>query len=194
MLSSLKFKIDEKLYKLTLNLAKLGLTPTHLTIFGLISIITSSIFLYFKLLFLTIILLALGGFFDMLDGALARNFKKETLKGAILDSTFDRYSDFFPLFFIGLSELADWLIVAFAIFGSLIPSFVKARIEAEYFKEKKEIKFKYVIGERSERLLILILCLIIYPFFNLSLTIGLVVIGIIGNIAALIRLYYIFKD
>ena len=75
-----------------------------------------------------------AGVFDLLDGQVARKGKTETRFGALLDSTVDRYSEIVIWFGIAVSFIrADDLwtssAVFFALAGSLMVSYVRARIE-----------------------------------------------------------------
>ena len=75
-----------------------------------------------------------AGLCDILDGQLAREGRSETKFGALLDSTTDRYSEIFLFFGIAtyLVRRGDWLISSvlfFALAGSLMVSYVRARAE-----------------------------------------------------------------
>jgi Phosphatidylglycerophosphate synthase len=134
--------------------------------------------------------LSVAAFFDVLDGIVARKAKQETKFGALLDSFVDRFSDFFPLFAIGIAGLVEWHYIAIGIFGSMLPSFTRAKIEALKFKESES--FRYTIGERGDRLIILLLSSILAYFNIFILTLGIIIIGLIGIIAAIIRLIQSF--
>jgi len=75
-----------------------------------------------------------AGIFDLLDGQVARAGRSETTFGALLDSTVDRYSEIIVWFGIAVSFIrADsfWTssAVFFALAGSLMVSYVRARAE-----------------------------------------------------------------
>jgi len=75
-----------------------------------------------------------AGLCDILDGQLAREGRSETKFGALLDSTTDRYSEIFLFFGIAtyLVRRGEWLISSilfFALAGSLMVSYVRARAE-----------------------------------------------------------------
>ena len=75
----------------------------------------------------------LAGFFDILDGALARLTNQVTRFGAVLDSTLDRLSEAVLLVAILVSfekTLLLVLLVFFALVGSLLVSYIRARAEA----------------------------------------------------------------
>ncbi|MCC6346373.1 MAG: CDP-alcohol phosphatidyltransferase family protein [Nitrospirales bacterium] len=80
------------------------------------------------------LLILLGGFFDMLDGIVARTNGKRTTFGAFFDSTLDRYSDsllFLAVawYFFNASNLAGVLLTIGGLVGSLLISYVRARAE-----------------------------------------------------------------
>nr|MDO8118198.1 CDP-alcohol phosphatidyltransferase family protein [Candidatus Sigynarchaeota archaeon] len=91
----------------------------------------------------TILLIALSGFFDMLDGAVARVTDQKTRFGGVLDSTMDRYADGFLI--MGLM-LGNWLAPPFitinaqfwnvllgvaGLIGAYLTSYIRSRAEIE---------------------------------------------------------------
>ena len=76
------------------------------------------------------ILLLVMGFFDIIDGAVAKATNSVSLKGAFIDSNSDRISEI--LIFIGIfqSGLVNPNIVLLALSGSLMVSYVRAKSEA----------------------------------------------------------------
>ncbi len=95
------------------------------------------------------VLLLISGFFDMIDGSVARITGKTTKKGAFLDSSFDKIAE--TVIFVGIAAggLANpvWSMIALAL--SLLVSYTRARAESV------GVELKGIgIGERAERLLI----------------------------------------
>jgi phosphatidylglycerophosphate synthase len=66
--------------------------PNHLTFIGVGIALLVPIGFYIDPI-LGLSLMVISGFFDMMDGVMAKAQKKETLFGALLDSSFDRISD-----------------------------------------------------------------------------------------------------
>jgi archaetidylinositol phosphate synthase len=96
------------------------------------------------------ILLLFSGFFDIVDGCVARVTKQSSKKGAYLDSVFDKISE--SIIFIGLAigGLANPIISQIAISISLLVSYTRAKSEAV------GVDLKGIgIGERAERLLLI---------------------------------------
>jgi archaetidylinositol phosphate synthase len=96
------------------------------------------------------IFLLISGFFDIVDGSVARITKQISKKGAFLDSVFDKVSEVIIFGGIALGQLADsfWCLVALGL--SLLVSYTRARAESLGGKLKG-----IGIGERAERLLLI---------------------------------------
>lgn len=131
-----------------------GFTPNQLTLGGCaINFIAGCLFATGHL-FLGGIVMLLAGIGDMLDGPLARVSGKTSKFGAFLDSTIDRYSDFFLfgglcVFFARISE-GGWLIITLGILlGTFVISYAKSR--AETLGEPCNVGF----FERTERIIAL---------------------------------------
>jgi archaetidylinositol phosphate synthase len=95
------------------------------------------------------VFLLLSGFFDIVDGSVARITKRISKRGAFLDSIFDKLAEVIIFGSIALGQLADsfWCLVALGM--SLLVSYTRARAESLGEKLKG-----IGIGERAERLLI----------------------------------------
>ncbi|MDO8641425.1 MAG: CDP-alcohol phosphatidyltransferase family protein, partial [Nitrosarchaeum sp.] len=96
------------------------------------------------------ILLLVSGFFDMVDGQVARATGKTSQNGSYLDSMFDKIAE--VAIFLGLlvGGYAEPYLVMLAIALSLLVSYARAKSDA------LNIKLQGVgIGERAERLLVI---------------------------------------
>ncbi|HEU4605472.1 MAG TPA: CDP-alcohol phosphatidyltransferase family protein, partial [Nitrososphaera sp.] len=96
------------------------------------------------------VLLLISGFFDIVDGSVARVTKQASKKGAFLDSSFDKISEVVIFAGIAFGSLADpfWCLLALGI--SILVSYTRARAES------LGVELKGIgIGERAERMLIL---------------------------------------
>jgi archaetidylinositol phosphate synthase len=129
------------------------------------------------------ILLLISGFFDIVDGCVARVTKQTSKKGAYLDSVFDKISE--SIIFIGLAigGLANPVVSLIALSISLLISYTRAKSEVV------GVELKGVgIGERAERLLLIgILGLI--PLEGI-LQVAVILICILGGITLFQRIYY----
>lgn len=97
-------------------------------------------------------LLLLSGFFDVVDGAVAKVTKQASKKGAFLDSTFDKIAEVVIFAGIAFGGLADPFWCLTGLGASLLVSYTRARAES------LGVELKGIgIGERAERLLIIAL-------------------------------------
>ena len=102
-----------------------------------------------------------AGFFDVIDGAVARALGKNTPFGAVLDSVTDRAADAFiyigaVLYFYSIGEPLYVFVTMVALAGALMVSYTRARAE------NTVIDCKVGFAERGERMVLLLLAL----FFN----------------------------
>lgn len=96
------------------------------------------------------ILLLISGFFDIIDGSIARVTKQTSKKGAFLDSSFDKISEAIIFIGIAVGNLANPILCMIALSLSITVSYVRARAES------LGVELKGIgIGERAERLLII---------------------------------------
>jgi archaetidylinositol phosphate synthase len=194
-------RFREKLIPITTlignNFGSLGLSPTFWSMIGFAFAILSSIFfgltnflnqqgIEFPSQIFASILLLISGFFDIVDGSVARVMKKSTTKGAFLDSNFDKISE--ALIFIGIAigGLSNPILAMIALSTSILVSYLRARAES------LGIELKGVgIGERAERLLILSIC----GFIPISESIqwGVIIIILISGFSFLQRFRYVLK-
>lgn len=134
IVSHLKSVATRTLRPLVQVFIRLGFRPDWLTLFGLLmNIVATGAFAMGRLQWGAAIMLA-AGLCDILDGQVAREGRSETKFGALLDSTTDRYSEIFLFFGIAayLVRRGEWLvssILFFALAGSLMVSYVRARAE-----------------------------------------------------------------
>ena len=74
---------------------KLRITPNILTIAALLASAAAGILFYLRLELWGIVAVAVNAFCDMMDGAVAREMKIQSLRGDFLDHAVDRYADIF---------------------------------------------------------------------------------------------------
>ena len=109
------------------------------------------------------IFLLISGFFDIVDGQVARISKKTSKKGGFLDSVFDKIAEvaIFLGILIGGYAQPHWILVAITL--SLLVSYTRARAES------LGIKLQGVgIGERAERLLVIAIIGIFGGIFQMT--------------------------
>ena len=112
------------------------INPNTLTLIGLALSLISALFFANRNLILAGGFLLASGFFDALDGLVARANNRTTKYGGFLDSVCDRFADaavIIGAMYGGLTQLYSipfWLTGTLAIFGSLMVSYTRARAEA----------------------------------------------------------------
>jgi CDP-diacylglycerol--glycerol-3-phosphate 3-phosphatidyltransferase len=113
-------------------LARIGVTPAVVTIFGLIVTIVGSALIGSGLLFAGALTAGIGVLLDALDGPLARRLGTASDRGAFLDTMSDRFGEI--AIWVGLSvhlreepRLLVLCVVALAL--SLLVPYVRARAE-----------------------------------------------------------------
>lgn len=112
---------------------KIKINPNAITIIGFLITTVAAITIPYNLR-LGGILIFCGGFFDMLDGIIARVNRRTTNFGAFLDSVLDRYSDSFLLlgfswYFLKTGAITGMFLSLGTLVGTLIISYTKARAE-----------------------------------------------------------------
>jgi archaetidylinositol phosphate synthase len=96
------------------------------------------------------VLILVAGFFDIVDGAVARATERESKRGAFLDSNLDRVAEIMIFLGILAGRYATPLWVVLALSASLLVSYARAK------GDSLGVTLSGVgIGERSERLLVL---------------------------------------
>jgi CDP-diacylglycerol---glycerol-3-phosphate 3-phosphatidyltransferase len=168
---------------------KLGFTPDWLTLMGLVMNLVATVAFAKGYLRWGAAIMLLAGICDILDGQVAREGRKETKFGALLDSTTDRYSEIFLYFGIGayLIGREEWIacgILFFALCGSLMVSYVRAR--AEGLGEDCKVGFM----QRPERIVALALGGL---YGHEGLVFILVVLAVTTNYTVIERLTHIRK-
>lgn len=192
MLNKLRQAMNPGLNRIGSLFASTGMSPGFWTALSLI-LAASSGLTYMSAMFLGSnwylssmagsILLLISGFFDLVDGCVARVTKQTSKKGAYLDSVFDKISE--SIIFIGLAigGLANPVISLIALSISLLVSYTRAKSEVV------GVELKGVgIGERAERLLLIgILGLI--PLEGI-LQGAVILVCILAGITLIQRMYY----
>jgi CDP-diacylglycerol--glycerol-3-phosphate 3-phosphatidyltransferase len=173
-------------------LSRTPLTPNAITWLGFfLTIIAGALIVTGHLLAAGVVVLV-AGFFDMLDGALARVTERITRFGAILDSTLDRLSEAVLLLsllavFVREQQFASSLLVGIALLGSLMVSYIRARMEG------LGIECKAGLFTRPERVIILALALMLSQFDH-ALIVALGLISILSFYTVVERLVYAWRQ
>ena len=136
------------------------INPNTVTILALVFCITAGLYFAVGNLVIAGFMLLFGGFFDVLDGAVARENGRVTKFGGLLDSVSDRYADaavFLGIMWGGHTAFPpyienNWFIGGLALTGSLLVSYTRARAEAGGTGV-----LDIGVAERAERMILIIL-------------------------------------
>ncbi|MFH0914648.1 MAG: CDP-alcohol phosphatidyltransferase family protein [Chloroflexota bacterium] len=173
-------------------LARTGVTPTALTWLGLMLALAGAVLIGTDHLFIAGFVVLIAGYFDILDGALARHTGQVSIFGGVLDSVFDRLFEGALLVGILVRYTIEptplmVLLAGLALLGSLLVSYIRSRAEAA------GLKCEVGIFTRAERVLVLILGLWLsqIPY---ALAASLTVIVVFSFITVGQRLYYVWQQ
>ena len=175
MLNNLRGTLRPALEKVGKGFAATGLSPNFWTVVGLVIALSSAVVYGMGVEFGLIIggiLLLVSGFFDMVDGQVARVTGKTSKKGEYLDSMFDKISEVAIFLGILVGGYAEPYVVLLAITLSLLVSYARAK------SDLINIKLQGIgIGERAERLLVIAIIGII-GFMDYAVIIVIIIAGI----------------
>ena len=189
MLAKVRRTLAQRISKFpAMLLAKIGISPNALTLFGFAMTLAVAWVLSTGRFFLGGFLVLLSASLDFLDGALARATGRSTKFGAFLDSTLDRFSD--AALFLGLlayyasqGSYHQILLVGAAMMGSLVTSYARARAEGLGLKDEVGL------FTRTERIILLAIGLI-----TNQMIVILWIIAVLSNFTALQRLFHVWRQ
>jgi len=172
---------------------QIGLTPNLASALGILTAVISA-FLYAHPRFYPVnligasLFLLISGFFDALDGVIARLYGRVTIFGGFLDSVLDRYADALVLTGIILGGFGDLFWGFLALIGSLLVSYSRARAEAA------GVKMETIgLAERAERIIILVIASLLTLIWEAALWWSVVVLAVLTNLTVLHRTVYFRK-
>jgi CDP-diacylglycerol--glycerol-3-phosphate 3-phosphatidyltransferase len=173
-------------------LAKTPLTPNTITWIGFVVTVGAGALIVTGHLFAAGFVVLAAGFFDILDGALARQTNRVTRFGGVLDSTLDRLAE--AVILIGLlvvyareQAVAKVALVSVTLIGSQLVSYVRARAEG------LGLKCEIGIFTRAERVVLLSLGLLLSQFDH-ALIIVLAIILVFSYVTVGQRLFYVWQQ
>ncbi len=169
--------------------ARARISPNAITIIGLLLNAVTAWVITTEHLFIAGFLVLFSGWFDMLDGVLAKTIGKISRFGALLDSTIDRISEavlFLGLliFYIGQNATPEIILIYVSIIGAMLVSYTRARAEG------LGINGEVGLFARPERVTLLALGLLFSKLSPISLTVALWILAVGPNLTALRRLYH----
>ncbi|MDD4137333.1 MAG: CDP-alcohol phosphatidyltransferase family protein [Methanoregula sp.] len=185
---------------------RLRITPNQISLLSLAAGILCAVLFFQREFLLGSLALLLSAIFDLIDGSVARKTGAHTNFGAVFDWIVDKYVDGLVILGIGLSGIqivsqflsvppaADFAVVAFAIIGSLMNTFIKPVVYAEIgYREKVEGKIDDPLEGvgffgRPETFLVLI----IGGVFGIIWA-SVIIIAVCTNLSALQRIIYLYQ-
>lgn len=173
-------------------IARTPVTPNIITWFGFLLTLGAAALIITGHLFAAGFVVLGAGFFDMLDGALARSTSRVTRFGSVLDSTLDRLSEaalLLGLLFLYSREQSTpgILVVGLVLVGSLLVSYIRSRAEA------LGLECEVGLFTRPERVVVLSLGLILSQI-NYALLAALGIIAAFSFITVIQRLLYVWRQ
>jgi archaetidylinositol phosphate synthase len=152
LLDRLRGSLRGVLASLGSNASKLIPNPTAWTLFGMLLTVPAFVLYAEKYPVEGGLFLALSGLLDIVDGAVARSTGRTSPRGAFLDSTLDRVAEVITFLGILIGNYTNPALVLLALSLSMMVSYTRAK------GDSLGVSLAGVgIGERSERLLVIIL-------------------------------------
>lgn len=179
-----------------------SVNPNTLSFLSLIFAFLAGLFFFYSnpeeelenfILYFAALFVFLNGFFDAIDGKVAKLTNKASKQGDFIDHVIDRYADIFIVGGIAFSSWCDIRIGFLAIIGMLLTSYMGTQSQAVGIKRN----YSGLLG-RADRLALLMIIPILQHLvlefeyelpYNLTLLeIMLIYFAVVGNITALQRL------
>ena len=182
------------------------ITPNQISVLSLVAGIACAVLFFERQFVWGSIALLLSAILDLVDGSVARMTNNHTRFGAVFDWIVDKYVDALVLLGIGLSGIAiisqyvavppitDFAIIAFAIIGSLMNTFIKPVVYAEIgYQKKVEGKIDDPLEGvgffgRPETFLVLIL-----GGLSGFIWVAVIIIAVCTNLSAIQRIIYLYQ-
>lgn len=173
-------------------LARLPVSPNTITWFGFFVSLGAAGLIVTGHYFAAGMVILFAGFFDILDGALARKTDRTSRFGAVLDSTLDRLAEAAVLLGIIVvysreESVALVLLVSLVLISSQTVSYIRARAETQ------GIDCQVGFFTRGERVIVLSAGLLLNSF-EYALVIALSVIAVLSIITVGQRLIYVWRQ
>jgi len=162
--------------------------PNFFTFSGFLASLVASTLLIKGLWILGGLAILLSGFFDLLDGIVARKTGKVTVFGGFFDSVLDRYSDLFLMmgiliYYLMRNEPGMVILSSFTSVGIALVPYARARAEAAH------LSCTVGLMERAERMILLS----IGALFHLMGPV-LWVLAVLTHLTVIHRIYHVWKQ
>ena len=164
--SKLRKKLEKRLEGTSSVIAKTGIKPNVFSSIALVWAVLAAYFIANMDMVSGLIFVVLASVWDALDGSLARVSNRVTKFGNYMDAMIDRYVEIIIL--LGFAFSGFWIESFLVVSGSLLVSYAKARTAIVAPIDNHDWP---AIGERFDRLLLLVIAIIIsifLPDFTIS--------------------------
>ncbi len=176
-------------------LAGTSITPNAISWAGFSVTVGAMVLIISGHLFAAGFVALIAGFFDILDGALARSTNRATRFGAVLDATLDRLAEAVLLLGVLIFYILNAnerpvivaLLVTLTMIGSFMVSYIRARAEAA------GLECQVGLFTRTERVAVLALGLLLSQI-DYALIIALAIIVVFSFITVGQRLVYVWRQ
>jgi len=171
--------------------------PNQITVSSILLALLAFLGIYYNQLLVGFFLFSVSGFFDALDGAIARAKRERTNFGFFLDGVSDRIVEFLfilSFLFLPFPDIPKEFLLFILLFLSLTIPYLKAYAEHSKTLKHEEALRMGGIFERSERLILFYLILIssILSFGSVSSLLLLASI-FLAFITFIQRFYYVIR-
>ena len=188
MLSRIQYLVEGAFQSSARIFNRAGFSPNSLTLIGFAFTLASTVFYASGLSGWAwqgcVVGLLLAGYFDAVDGAMARKYGRVSRVGGVLDSVLDRVGEIGLYAGLAIGELVSVWLAIWALSAALMVSYVRARVSAE------GVTLKGVgIAERPERLLIVLVATIFWPASHSLLSGGILLVALLSSVTVVERVY-----
>jgi archaetidylinositol phosphate synthase len=187
MLSRIQFLVEGFFQSSSKFFHEVGLSPNGLTLLGFFLSILVSLLYWGGLSGWwagAVLIFIVAGYFDAVDGAMARRYSQVSKFGGVLDSVLDRIGEIALYSGLLAGALVPLWVGLWAMTSALMVSYVRARVSVE------GVTLKGVgIAERPERLLILMAATLFSPLSIAILPAAVFLIAVLSSFTILARVY-----
>ena len=166
-----------------------NIDPNVVTVLAFIVALFAGLFFYYNYVYAGVLFILLNGFFDILDGEIAKKYKRTSKLGDFLDHTLDRLSDIVILLGITWSTYVPDFYGYLLIIMTLLISYLGTQAHA--LTKKRD--YGGLIG-RADRLFLLIVFGLLTAVDSNMLCYGVLVLLGLSVITFIQRFYKIYSD
>ena len=167
---------------------RLGFEPNQVTIFSFILGIISALFLSQSMFIVGLIVLFVSEVLDCADGDLARMKKKVSKRGEFMDSFLDRIVEVFLFYGLILTNPSQLMLIgSLALVWSLLVAYARSKAEVI------GISCETGIASRDVRILILMVSILLAPFYSEAIYWGFFLIAVLSIITVIQRFWYTYS-